>query len=170
MVSSPLVVFRLYKLCLYYGQYRKLRAQGIPAVSGRFNIMKDLMGLDAIVKENPNAMELSALCRRSMNVDVLPPAAIFSMFGRPLVLINSAEYLQDIYINKNQYVDKDYGRGNETEPIIGEGIIFASSHDPTTHERRKALSGAFFKSKLLPMTKVIREVTLKVIKNWQQDN
>jgi cytochrome P450 len=112
---------------------------------------------------------MSALCRRTMNVEALPPATIFSMFGRPLLLINSAEYLQDIYVNKNQFVDKDYGRGYESEPVLGEGIIFASSHDPKTHERRKALSGAFFKSKLLPMTKVIREVTLKVIKNWQKD-
>jgi cytochrome P450 len=112
---------------------------------------------------------MSALCRRTMNVEALPPATIFSMFGRPLLLINSAEYLQDIYVNKNQFVDKDYGRGHESEPVLGESIFFASSHDPKTHERRKALSGAFFKSKLLPMTKVIREVTLKVIKNWQKD-
>ena len=101
MVATPLVAYRLYKLLVFYGQYRKLRAQGIPAVSGRYNILKDLIGLDAISKENPNALEMSALCRRTMNVEALPPATIFSMFGRPLLLINSAEYLQDIYVNKN---------------------------------------------------------------------
>lgn len=83
--------------------------------------------------------------------------------------LNSHEYLQDIYVNKNSAIDKDYGRGNETEPLMAGGIIFASSHDPKTHERRKALSGAFFKSKLIPISKVIRQVTLQVIKKWQQE-
>ena len=83
--------------------------------------------------------------------------------------LNSHEYLQDIYVNKNSAIDKDYGRGNETEPLMAGGIIFASSHDPKTHERRKALSGAFFKSKLISISKVIRQVTLQVIKKWQQE-
>ena len=119
VVLAPLIVFRLYKLAIVYGQYRKLRAQGIPAVAGGFTIFRDVIGVVSIMKSNPNALELSTLCRRSMNVDSLPPATIFSMMGRPWLLINSAEYLQDIYVNKNQFVDKDYGKGNETEPVIG---------------------------------------------------
>ena len=38
------------------------------------------------------------------------------------------------------------------------------SHDPNYDGQRKALSGAFFKSKLIGMTKIIKEVTLKEIK------
>ena len=168
MVVSPLLVLRLYKLAINYGQYRKLSVQGIPAVAGGFTIFRDVLGVFFIMKENPNALELSTLCRRSMKVDSLPPATIFSMLGKPWLLINSAEYLQDIYVNKNQFVDKDYGKGNETEPVIGRSIIFASSHDPKTLERRKALSGAFFKSKLIEMTKVMKSVTLDVVKDWQK--
>lgn len=144
-ILSPLIAYRLYKLALGYGQYRKLRAQGIPAVAGGFSILKDVLGMERISEENPNALDLSEMCRREMGVDVLPPATMLQIFGKPLLLINSAEYLQDIYVNKNQFVDKDYGRGHEMEPVIGEGIVFASSHDPVTHERRKALSSAFFK-------------------------
>lgn len=159
-ILSPLIAFRLYKLALGYNEYRKLRAQGIPAVSGGFTILKDVLGMEEILKENPNALDMSYMCRRAMKVDSLPPACQLLMFGKPLVLINSAEYLQDIYINKNQFIDKDYGKGQEMEPVIGEGLVFASSFDPKTHERRKALSSAFFKSKLISMTRTIKEVTL----------
>lgn len=166
---SPLILFRIYKLITFYLEYRKLAAQGIPSIRGRFNVIADAIDIVQKVKENPSAIDMSLICRRAMGVVSLPPATIISVFGHSLVLINSAEYLQDIYVNKNSCIDKDYGKGNESEPIIGQGILFASSADPTTHTRRKALSGAFFKSKLIPMTKVIREVSLKVIKKWQQD-
>lgn len=50
------------------------------------------------------------------------------------------------------------------------GIVFQATEDPTYADRRKALSAAFFKSKLLGMTKIIKETTLKVIKDIQNTN
>ena len=50
------------------------------------------------------------------------------------------------------------------------GIVFQATEDPTYSDRRKALSAAFFKSKLLGMTKIIKETTLKVIKDIQSSN
>jgi hypothetical protein len=48
---------------------------------------------------------------------------------------------------------------------MSESILFMQTKNPTYGDKRKALSGAFFKSKLLDMTKIIKEVTLKEIKN-----
>jgi len=44
-------------------------------------------------------------------------------------------------------------------------IVFQATEHPTYIDKRKALSGAFFKSKLLGMTKIIKEITLKEIKD-----
>jgi hypothetical protein len=46
-----------------------------------------------------------------------------------------------------------------------QSILFQKTDHPNYVDKRKALSGAFFKSKLLGMTKIIKEVTLKEIKN-----
>jgi len=46
-----------------------------------------------------------------------------------------------------------------------QSIVFQQSDHPNYADKRKALSGAFFKSKLIGMTKIIKEVTLKEIKN-----
>jgi len=46
-----------------------------------------------------------------------------------------------------------------------QSIVFQQSDHPNYVDKRKALSGAFFKSKLIGMTKIIKEVTLKEIKN-----
>lgn len=47
-------------------------------------------------------------------------------------------------------------------------ILLAQTKDPVYIEKRKQLSGAFFKSKLVGMTKIIKEVALKEIKTLQE--
>ena len=47
-------------------------------------------------------------------------------------------------------------------------ILFQHTHDPTYADKRKALSGVFFKSKLVGMTKIIKQVTLSEIKKIQK--
>lgn len=48
--------------------------------------------------------------------------------------------------------------------VMGRSILWSQTKDPAYTEKRKALSGAFFKSKLLAMTKIIKDVTLKEVK------
>jgi hypothetical protein len=49
--------------------------------------------------------------------------------------------------------------------IIPESIIFQSQADqPNLPEKRKALSAAFFKSKLVRMTDIIKRVTISEIR------
>ena len=46
-------------------------------------------------------------------------------------------------------------------------ILFQDTHDKNYADKRKALSGVFFKSKLTGMTKIIKQVTLQEIKKIQ---
>ena len=131
--------------------------------------MTDLTALDEAYKENPGALEFHTIQRRALNVDYLPPTTIFQMFGRPWLMINSTGYLQDIYVNKNPKIERDYGNGYEFEPLVGKSFNFASSLDPVTAEKRKELSGAFYKKRLIQMSKVIQRVALSTIKSWSAE-
>ena len=44
-----------------------------------------------------------------------------------------------------------------------ESILFEHTQNPVYPKKRQALSGAFFKSKLIGMTMIIKEVVLKEI-------
>jgi hypothetical protein len=47
---------------------------------------------------------------------------------------------------------------------MSESILLQKSEAPNYNEKRKALSAAFFKSKLIGMTRIIKEVSLNEIK------
>jgi cytochrome P450 len=51
--------------------------------------------------------------------------------------------------------------------LIPKSILFQSGRDQNYVEKRKALSGAFFKSKLVQMTETIKKVTLDHIRQLQ---
>jgi cytochrome P450 len=51
--------------------------------------------------------------------------------------------------------------------IMPRSLLFDQTKDPAYIAKRKELSGAFFKSKLIGMTKIIKEVTLIEIKALQ---
>jgi cytochrome P450 len=51
-----------------------------------------------------------------------------------------------------------------------ESILFQESDHPNYNEKRKALSGAFFKQKLIGMTMIMKEVSLRELKRLQDEN
>ena len=46
-------------------------------------------------------------------------------------------------------------------------IVMMQTDDPSYVEKRKTLSGAFFKSKLVGMTEIIKQVIMKEVKKLQ---
>jgi hypothetical protein len=88
--------------------------------------------------------------------------------GQVNLTITSAEMLEDIYINKNAQTSKWFMSRWQFWKIMPSSIVFQPSEDPTYPEKRKALSSAFFKNKLLGMTQIIKEITLKEIKEIQE--
>lgn len=87
--------------------------------------------------------------------------------GWPYITFGTVDYLQDLYVNKNAWVDKHYSCDYDLKYCMGESLFFAMSADPQTAQRRKALSGAFFKSRLIGISKIIKSVALAQIKKVQ---
>jgi cytochrome P450 len=52
--------------------------------------------------------------------------------------------------------------------LLERAMVFKHTHDPRYITQRKEISSAFFKSKLLGMCKIIKEITMKEIKKLQE--
>lgn len=63
--------------------------------------------------------------------------------------------LEEIYITKNKFFDKHDVFKNILAPLVGEGLIFDRS-DARWAAKRKVLSGAFYKDKLIKMTALMK--------------
>jgi cytochrome P450 len=85
----------------------------------------------------------------------------------PLILVTSVEQLQDLYVNKTQHVTRHPSASVNWSYLMSKSVLFDQTSDPVYIAKRKELSGAFFKSKLLGMTKTIKEVTLHELKQIQ---
>jgi cytochrome P450 len=105
--------------------------------------------------------------RKELNVQKLPPLLGMLFFGKPLLSINSCELLTDLYVHKNMFATKSTEGMDIYYKTMGHATIFSQTQDPKYALKRKELSGAFFKSRLIPMMEIIKSVTLEEISALQ---
>jgi hypothetical protein len=98
--------------------------------------------------------------KEEFKTDVLPEIIGRIILGQVFLVFTSPNQLQDIYVKKNAFTTKFWRSSSSFSWLLKKSIIFDQTNDPNYPEKRKALSGAFFKSKLIAMTKIIKEVTL----------
>lgn len=67
------------------------------------------------------------------------------MLGYVGLSINSADFLEDIYINQNKYHTKHFKERALFSNFIPQSLLFIDSEHPDYNNKRKAVSGAFFK-------------------------
>jgi len=83
------------------------------------------------------------------------------------VSINSAELLEDIFVNHNQYLTKTKVEKYIVSMLGDQNIVFMDTFHPKYPQTRKVLSAAFLKSKLMAITKVIKSEIIECIKECQ---
>ncbi len=76
--------------------------------------------------------------------------------------------LPETYVTKNKYFDKDPVSRIEFYPLLGESIVTHPSNDVWAR-KRKLLSTAFYKEKLIKMTDSIKEVVIQKIEEMERD-
>lgn len=146
--------------------YRDLKKQGVVFTAG-FHLWSDLVAFDKVLKDNPCKIDFSQMIRNQLKCEVVPSKSASIIMGIPYIALADVDYLQDLYVNKNQFIDRHDRANREAAFILDKSIFFRMSADPKTAEKRKALSGAFFKSKLVGMTKIIKQTALDVIRETQ---
>jgi hypothetical protein len=153
------IAVRAVQSFFFWQKAKALQASGVPFPNG-WNLFTDMMGIAGILDEFKSEMALALAMKRSFakngekpeDVNLPPVLGLCLMFGEPFVFIKSHKYLQDLYINKNASITKDKNSTRMFSGVMDKGIFFAHTHDKSYIDKRKELSGAFFKAKLIGMT------------------
>lgn len=82
-------------------------------------------------------------------------------------MISDLDMLNDLLITKNKYYDKSPGTANILYALMGEALVFRRS-DEEWSIRRKHISVAFYKEKLLKFSEIIKDILIKRMKMWRE--
>jgi cytochrome P450 len=74
-----------------------------------------------------------------------------------------------MYVAKNKYFDKEESVKNALKPLFGESVVLDHS-DERWAAKRKVLSAAFYKEKLIKMTYLMKEELGKTIAMWKENH
>ena len=85
-----------------------------------------------------------------------------------MLVFNTAKHLTDVYVNKNKLFDKDPLSRIQFGSLFGDSIVLAAS-DEIWSKKRKILSSAFYKEKLIRMTEVIKDLVAEKIEEIERD-
>lgn len=101
---------------------------------------------------------------------VVPPIFSWVFPGMCFMSVNSCEFLESIYIQQNQFHSKHESTRISYSTFIPSTIVFQATEDADYAPKRQALTGAFFKNKLVAMTKIIKAVTVNEVKRHLQNS
>jgi hypothetical protein len=88
-------------------EYRRLKSQGVVFNNTGIPMINDVLGLSDLAKKNPYVGQAVNLIKHTNKLEFHPPMHGIFTPAKILVYIASADYLDDVYINKNRYYTKD---------------------------------------------------------------
>ena len=80
--------------------------------------------------------------------EIQPDKTGYHIFGVTAVIFNKADALDELYVTKNSAYSKHEFERTLSMPLLRNAIISMETEDPSYKVKRKALSGAFLKSKM----------------------
>jgi len=117
-------------------------------------------------KEKGNEHPATVMIREDFGWD--RPKVVGSYFSHRATLgIASPEMVQDLYGSKNKYLDKHRQLRDILYPLMGDSILFSPSTEGWSH-RRKSLSGAFYKDKLIKMVEIVKGCMSEKVDEWRE--
>jgi hypothetical protein len=84
------------------------------------------------------------------------PITLTQQLGMLWYMISDAEVIQDLYTNKNNFIDKMGDSEVIFQDLLGKSFLF-SQGDDLWKAKRKACSHAFYKDKLVVMLEVLKD-------------
>lgn len=139
ILAFDFLVFRLSMFVRGYWYYKKQGALFVTPmypIFGNFLKVSELMCREPKMDHTPFRPMLEDTFGTGKNI---PEMAIFMMQQQPMVILNSARMLTDVYVTKNKFFDKDPISRILFGSIFGESIVLAAS-DELWSKKRKVLS------------------------------
>ena len=65
-----------------------------------------------------------------------------------MLILNTVDYLDDLYVKQNAYFTKKYSDAQTMAFLSANNVVFMDTFHKDYNASRKALSAAFFKNKL----------------------
>lgn len=97
----------------------------------------------------------------------LPELVGIMMQSQAVLVLNTPQPFTDLYVQKNRYFEKDPIGRIVFKPFFGESLVFVDGDESWSH-KRKTMSAAFYKEKLIKMTEVVREVVTEKISEIEE--
>ena len=107
------LAYRAYGMYKLYGEYLRYKKQGVPFNDKHgFSFFRDAKALTLGMHKDPYGMPWTEILQAQFEVSELPPITGMIHQGGAIGLsINSADFLEDIFINQNKYHTKsEHGR------------------------------------------------------------
>ena len=111
--------------------------------------------------------EIYEVCNRFFGgIDNVPPVALDMRFPGGLIYFNEPEYVNEFYITKNKFFDKVTRMKPILKELFEESILFDRS-TKLQSTKRKHISQAFYKEKMVKMLSSITKLTQKRVNEWK---
>lgn len=124
-----------------------------------------------LFEENPYAFEGTRWLNETFPDNAIPPAfSGHNLVSDIIFSVNSPELAQVVYTDLNRFHTKHSDTKASFSLTMPKAIFWQATEEDTYHARRKVLSQAFFKSKLLTLIEIIKEVTMRHLNDTDKEN
>jgi cytochrome P450 len=86
----------------------------------------------------------------------------------PILVISDPDIIEELYVTKNKFFDKNIRLENQFKCLFGAGTVFSKSNELQA-EKRKHLSVAFYRERMVKMLNMLTSMTESKVKQWTSD-
>ena len=97
----------------------------------------------------------------------LPAMTGICLPGRNIIVFNTADLLDDFFVKQNASLTKSSIERQAMSMLAGQNVLMMDTFHRDYAKTRKVLSAAFFKQKLIAITKIIKEEVIEAIAQCQ---
>lgn len=98
----------------------------------------------------------------------IPLIFIDPRVGRPNLIVSDPNIIQELFLSKNKFTDKDPMVSQLFSMLMKESTVFSPSNELWATKRKK-ISSAFYKDKLIKMFEVVKKTTLNKVEKWKME-
>ncbi|CDW71064.1 cytochrome p450 [Stylonychia lemnae] len=97
-----------------------------------------------------------------------PPIYTGMVFGKQMcIMINRHEPLQDLFISKNKFFDKNPFSANLLKQTLGDSHVFLKTNELWA-KKRKVISASLYKQKLVQMVETMKDIASETMVEWEK--